>query len=235
MGVSSIHHQKFVIALCLSLLIHGVLAFYADIKRFSFDASITNQYPQFASLRVRLTTPESNVPVAPPVKNIPPKPIKPASRATKPLDKKTAPAKPSKPINRKVVPAIATVDKNSNTSSTQTTPDNNTVATLGNETFETPPAIQTQPQIPEYLNNPQPLYPLAAKRRGMQGQVLLEVTVTTTGTASKVIVKQSSGFKILDKAAVTAVASWKFVPAMNNATPIKAVVEIPIRFELTEE
>jgi len=69
----------------------------------------------------------------------------------------------------------------------------------------------------------------------MQGQVLLEVTVTTTGTASKVIVKQSSGFKILDKAAVTAVASWKFVPAMNNATPIKAVVEIPIRFELTEE
>jgi protein TonB len=242
MGVNSIPHQKILIALCLSLLIHGVVAFYANLKPFSFDASLTKQYPQFTALRMRLTTPKSNLRVEPTVKNVPSKPIKPISRITKQQVKKTAVekpplkrvVKPSKPIHRKVAPAITMVDKNSDTSAMQSSPANKPISTPNIETFETSPAIQTQPQIPEYVNNPKPLYPLAAKRRGMQGQVLLEVTVDTAGTASKVIVKQSSGFRILDKAAVKAVASWKFVPAMNNATPIEAVVEIPIRFELTQ-
>jgi TonB family protein len=253
MGVKSIPQQKFMIALCLSLLIHGVVAFYADKNVFSLDAGLLNQDPQFTSLHVRLTTPKNTSPVAPPVKYIPKKPIKPASHTTKPHVTKTTVkktqiktqiktkvknsslqhlAKSTKPINQEVVPAISMDDKNSNISAMQSAPASKPIPAANREIFKTTPGVQTQLKLPEYLNNPKPLYPLAAKRRGMQGQVLLQVTVTTKGTASKIIVKQSSGFKLLDKAAVTAVASWKFVPAMKNANPIESIVVIPVRFEL---
>ena len=98
----------------------------------------------------------------------------------------------------------------------------------------TSPSNTTQPQTPAYLDNPKPLYPLAAKRRGMQGNVLLLVTVGSTGTATQISVKKSSGFRLLDRAAKEAVGAWQFVPATKDGVSIEAIVEIPVRFELVQ-
>jgi len=84
-----------------------------------------------------------------------------------------------------------------------------------------------------YLRNPKPRYPSIAKRRGMQGIVLLYVEVSAQGRPTSVRVKKSSGFVLLDKAALKAVRAWRFAPAKRAGRPVDAGVEIPIRFILS--
>jgi protein TonB len=97
-----------------------------------------------------------------------------------------------------------------------------------------PAAIQTEPPRFEaaYLDNPEPQYPPAARRRGIEGRVLLEVRVDPQGHPASVQVADSSGEESLDRAAVEAVRSWRFVPARNGGTPVDGRVRVPIRFRL---
>ena len=83
-----------------------------------------------------------------------------------------------------------------------------------------------------YLNNKTPNYPVSARRRRLEGLVLLEVTVEPDGYPSLVDIKQSSGHRILDNAARGAVEDWRFVPAEENGQLITAKVDVPIRFTL---
>lgn len=85
---------------------------------------------------------------------------------------------------------------------------------------------------PNYLKNQEPEYPLAARRRGQQGVVLLEVTVSPAGRATTVTVKASSGFELLDRAAVRAVAEYEFEPARLGSKAVESRIEVPIRFQL---
>ena len=94
-----------------------------------------------------------------------------------------------------------------------------------------PPAISTQP---DYLRNPAPVYPSAARRRHEEGLVILTVNVSPDGHAAGVSVKKSSGFKLLDDAAVAAVQDWEFQPARLGPVSLESDVEVPIRFELTQ-
>ena len=83
-----------------------------------------------------------------------------------------------------------------------------------------------------YLNNHQPEYPRSARRRRLEGMVLLEVKVDVAGDPVFVAVKQSSGHYVLDDAARWAVERWRFVPAQRDGDAVAAVVEVPIRFQL---
>ncbi|MDH3702497.1 MAG: energy transducer TonB [Alphaproteobacteria bacterium] len=80
--------------------------------------------------------------------------------------------------------------------------------------------------------NPKPPYPFVARRRGQEGQVLLNVNVLPDGTAGRVEIARSSGFRSLDEAARHAVALWRFRPARQNGTPVAARVTVPVRFSL---
>lgn len=84
----------------------------------------------------------------------------------------------------------------------------------------------------DYLNNPAPVYPAAARRAGEQGRVLLLVKVSPQGQAEQVELRQGSGFSRLDEAAMTAVRQWRFVPARRGDEPIAASVIVPITFRL---
>jgi protein TonB len=84
-----------------------------------------------------------------------------------------------------------------------------------------------------YLNNPAPTYPPAAQLRRLQGRVLLKVHVLASGQPDSVDVAQSSGFDILDAAAVKAVAAWSFDPAKRGSKPIDGWVNVPINFKLS--
>lgn len=85
-----------------------------------------------------------------------------------------------------------------------------------------------------YLRNPKPAYPALAQRRGMQGVVLLLVEVSAKGYPTVVKVKKTSGFMLLDKAALKAVRAWRFAPAKRGSLPVAASVEVPIRFTLND-
>ena len=95
-------------------------------------------------------------------------------------------------------------------------------------------AAKTTPPLWDaaYLQNPRPLYPMSARRRGEQGTVLLKVLVTREGTAATVRVETSSGSKSLDEAALEAVRKWRFVPAKRGAQPVEEWYEIPLVFKL---
>lgn len=83
-----------------------------------------------------------------------------------------------------------------------------------------------------YLNNPRPAYPLAARRRGDQGTVLVRVLVTTEGLAASVTLEKTSNHPALDEAALTAVKSWRFVPARQGGQAVEAPYVVPIVFKV---
>ncbi|GAB4115460.1 MAG: hypothetical protein Fur0026_01350 [Sideroxydans sp.] len=109
---------------------------------------------------------------------------------------------------------------------------------------QTPPAMETPPSPvqldaepdyrADYLNNPRPPYPLVARRMGYQGKVVLNVEVLAEGRAGEVKLQSSSGYDILDQAALQTVKTWKFSPAKRFGQPVTQWFLVPIKFSLEE-
>lgn len=87
---------------------------------------------------------------------------------------------------------------------------------------------------PRYRENPPPGYPETARRQGYEGVVLVAVEILADGRVGKAVVRQSSGYAILDHTAVSAVRDWKFVPAKRSGVPYKTWAELPIKFVIHE-
>lgn len=85
-----------------------------------------------------------------------------------------------------------------------------------------------------YSLSPPPVYPEAARQKGHEGLVLVSVEILETGTPGRLIVKKSSGYDLLDQAALQAVKKWKFTPAVQNNVRIRTWGDVPIRFVLQE-
>lgn len=84
----------------------------------------------------------------------------------------------------------------------------------------------------QILSAPAPSYPESARRAGISGTTVVGMTVSTDGSVSSAWVESSSGNSTLDSAAVSAVYSWRFVPAKQNGTPVTANSRVPITFNL---
>jgi protein TonB len=85
---------------------------------------------------------------------------------------------------------------------------------------------------PKYKENPLPYYPKIARRRGYEGRTLIRVKVLENGKAGKIEVEGSSGFKVLDTAALKSVRGWTFVPGRINGKRTEQWIRVPIRFVL---
>lgn len=83
---------------------------------------------------------------------------------------------------------------------------------------------------PQYKNNPPPAYPKGAMLRGWQGRVILMVDINSEGKPVKVYVEHSSGFSVLDKAALKAVKGWEFIPAKNIGQHVFSRSRVPVNF-----
>jgi periplasmic protein TonB len=87
----------------------------------------------------------------------------------------------------------------------------------------------------DYGASPPPDYPVRARRRGEQGTVMLRVLVGSDGAVLRAEIAQSSGYRLLDDAAVEAVRKrWRFVAARRDGEAVESWVIVPIRFALTE-
>jgi len=85
---------------------------------------------------------------------------------------------------------------------------------------------------PKYKENPLPYYPKVARRRGYEGQALLRVEVLESGRVGQIKVMTSSGYEVLDKAALKSVKGWIFVPGTKSGVKVDQWVMVPVRFSL---
>ena len=77
----------------------------------------------------------------------------------------------------------------------------------------------------------EPQYPPQAARRGLEGWVHVRFTITTGGSIKNaVVVKSSHG--VFEKAALQAVAKWKYQPQTKDGKPVEATAETVLRFEM---
>lgn len=77
-----------------------------------------------------------------------------------------------------------------------------------------------------------PDYPRAARQRGEQGDVVLEIDVAADGSVSSVRVATSSGFADLDAAALKAVKSARFSPAKSGDRAVASHARLTLSFKL---
>ena len=98
----------------------------------------------------------------------------------------------------------------------------------------TKPVAEVLSRKPSFREPPrQPVYPSQARRRNQQGVVLVEVRLDERGQQRSLNVLRSSGVDSLDRAALEAVAKWRFRPETTGGQAVPSRVQIPIQFALT--
>ena len=86
--------------------------------------------------------------------------------------------------------------------------------------------------LPKFVFCPPPSYPRIAIERGWQARVLLVITLEIDGRISDVAVETSSGYPLLDGAAVVAVRRWRTQPLTTIGRTEAFKVNLPIEFRL---
>jgi len=113
------------------------------------------------------------------------------------------------------------------------------------ETPPAPPAASPAPAAPpvaprqarvDALPKPRrtirPDYPRESRQRGEQGEVSLELDVDEHGAVGDVRVIRSSGYPLLDEAAVRAARAARFTPAKSAGRSVSSAARLTLEFRL---
>lgn len=84
---------------------------------------------------------------------------------------------------------------------------------------------------PQLLREVRPIYTDEARRRALEGDVILEIVVRRDGTVGDVRVLRSLGSG-LEQRAIAAVRQWKFSPARRLGSAVDVMVEVAVGFTL---
>lgn len=211
-----------------------ILAAHALLLGWAWQAvprTPTVRQPEVQAMEVRTITPPKPLPqLAPP----PPPPVTLARRSA------PTPPAPAHPAPRPE-PILAAAPSAASAEYSAAPPSPSPVASVATSgapaAAPAPEAPRAAPITParfdaDYLHNPDPVYPMLARRQGEQGRVLVLVRVSPEGSADEVQIKQTSGHPRLDEAALAAVRQWRFVPARQGGEAVAASVVVPITFRL---
>jgi protein TonB len=107
-------------------------------------------------------------------------------------------------------------------------------ASAATMTLQAPTAIGAQVDEPprKLPLNPPPSYPRQSLLAGEQGRVLIKTAVRADGTVAAVAIDQTSGWRLLDEAALAAVRGWRFSPARRGGQAVAYDVIVPVRFTI---
>ena len=221
-------NREWVIAGTVALLMHGLLLFGFRMESAAvalpaadtaIEVSLVAAEPAPAAAAPEAPA-EPPPPEPPPVLPPPPPPVPEPAPTAEPT-----PMPREQPVHRDPV-------KPSRPSSTATKAAGPTQ--VARNTGAAPAAASGAGSAVRPRSNPKPPYPGEARRLGQQGRVLLEVQVSADGRATSVSVKHSSGFPILDNAAVEAVEHWTFEPARIGGLAVASRAEVPVNFAITQ-
>lgn len=79
-----------------------------------------------------------------------------------------------------------------------------------------------------------PIYPMHARRLGIEGWVKIKLLVSEKGGVENVEVIDSQPTNIFEKSVLQGVVLWRFLPPTVNGTPVKVLLKTTIRFKLED-
>lgn len=82
--------------------------------------------------------------------------------------------------------------------------------------------------------NRPPEYPYNARKFKQEGRVVLSIEVLPDGRAGRITVKESSGYPLLDRSAVTAVQKWDFLENSTITLSSALTIDQAFVFRLSE-
>ena len=77
-----------------------------------------------------------------------------------------------------------------------------------------------------------PVYPMRARRRGIEGWVRVKFVVNKTGKVSSVTIVEAQPAGLFEQSVNRCVSTWRFKPGTVDGMPVKTRVETTIRFTL---
>lgn len=80
--------------------------------------------------------------------------------------------------------------------------------------------------------NQAPRYPLQALGQRAEGRALVRAEVLENGVVGQLWIKQTSGFQVLDLAALETVRGWRFHPAQRHGMSVTMWMDVPIEYKL---
>ncbi len=80
----------------------------------------------------------------------------------------------------------------------------------------------------------EPEYPTLARNAGIEGTIILKITVDEKGRVIRAVVLKSAAQGIFDQAAIKAAEQWIFDPAEQSGNPVKATITVPLEFVLNQ-
>jgi TonB family protein len=84
---------------------------------------------------------------------------------------------------------------------------------------------------PKILQEVKADYTEDARRRNIEGEVVLEIVVRRDGSVGDVKLLNGLGSG-LNERAITAVKQWRFAPAKRLGAPVDVIVEVAVEFKL---
>ncbi len=87
---------------------------------------------------------------------------------------------------------------------------------------------------PRFLKRVLPVYPIMARRVGIEGRVLLRLTIDEKGNLTNLEVLEAGGYGFTE-AAVEAVRQSSFLPAFKDGKPVASRALLPIRFQMRRD
>jgi len=95
--------------------------------------------------------------------------------------------------------------------------------------------VKKGPEMPTLMVKTAPIYPEEARKKGIQGEVQVQILVGADGIVKEAtVISNKTGSKELEKAALDAVYKWKFNPGKLEGKPVQVHVIIPIKFKLKD-
>jgi len=88
------------------------------------------------------------------------------------------------------------------------------------------------PEVPRKIVDVHPVYPDVARIAHIEGTVVLEAVVDTSGRVTQLRVLRS--VPLLDQAAFDAVRQWRYTPSTYGGRPVSVLMTVTVRFTLQQ-
>ena len=220
---SPLAHLPLVIGIVLSIVAHAAALYFrgeGEPARLELETGRTVvQLTLIPSMAAHPAEPAPTIvepapTIVEPAPELEPKPIVEAEPIPAPLPEPIAEPTPNPPVEPASEPTAEPAAVES-------------VEQLASEIAEKGVEIEAAP-----VSQIQPKYPRSAQKRGQEGTVLLSIKVRANGTAGEVMIIESSGYKVLDAAAVKAAEQARYTPATNRGRAVDSELIQPITFQL---